>query len=108
MLDTCAYIDLGVIGSSALPGLPELTAITLAELQQGVAMAKDPVIRAARMEKPGAAVSDFEALPFDSEAAACYGTLVALVLNAGRDPQRRRFQRPGQRSHCGSSLIPQM
>ena len=91
VLDTCAYIDLGAIDSSALPRLPELTAITLAELQQGVAMAKDPVTRAARMEKLGAAVSDFDALPFDGDAAARYGTLIALVLGSGRDPRPRRM-----------------
>ncbi|HEV2639372.1 MAG TPA: type II toxin-antitoxin system VapC family toxin [Actinocrinis sp.] len=91
MLDTCTYVDLGIVDSSALPRLPELTAITLAELQQGVAMAKDPVTRAARMEKLGAAGSDFDALPFDSDAAARYGTLVALVLNSGRDPRPRRM-----------------
>lgn len=54
-------------------------------------MAKDPYTRAARMEKLGAAVSDFDALPFDSDAAARYGTLVALVLSAGRGPRSRRM-----------------
>jgi toxin FitB len=91
VLDTCTYIDLGVIEPSALPRIPELTAITLAELQQGVVMAKDPAVRAARMETLGAAVSDFDALPFDGDAAARYGTLVALVLNSGRDPRPRRM-----------------
>jgi len=91
VLDTCTYIDLGAIEPSALPQIPELTAITLAELQQGVVMAKEPAARAARMEKLGAAVSDFDALPFDGDAAARYGTLVALVLNSGRDPRPRRM-----------------
>jgi predicted nucleic acid-binding protein len=39
----------------------------------------------------GAAVSDFEPLPFDGDAAARYGTLVALVISAGRDPRPRRM-----------------
>jgi toxin FitB len=51
VLDTCAYIDLDVIDSAALPAIPEITAVTLAELHQGVAMAKDAATRAARMEK---------------------------------------------------------
>ncbi|MER6423428.1 PIN domain-containing protein [Streptomyces sp. NPDC001137] len=68
--------------------MPELTAVTFAELQQGVAMAKDPAVRAARMEKLGAAVADFEPLPFDGDAAARYGTLVALTIAANRDPRR--------------------
>lgn len=54
-------------------------------------MAEDPVSRAARMEKLGAAVTDFDALPFDADAAARYGTLVTLVLAVGRDPRPRRM-----------------
>ncbi|MFD5204620.1 type II toxin-antitoxin system VapC family toxin [Streptomyces sp. NPDC058375] len=91
VLDTCTYIDLGVLEPERLPELPALTALSLAELQQGVAVAKDPLVRAARMEKLGAAVADFEPLPFDAEAAARYGTLVALVLAARRDPRPRRI-----------------
>jgi predicted nucleic acid-binding protein len=91
VLDTCAYIDLDVIDPAALPVTPEITAITLAELQQGVAMARDHTTRAARTEKLGAAVADFDALPFDSDAAARYGTLVALTLDADRDPRPRRL-----------------
>jgi toxin FitB len=91
VLDTCAYIDLGVIDPDVLPEYPELTAVTLAELHQGVAMAKDAATRAARTEVLGAAVSDFEPLPFDGDAAARYGTLVALTISAGRDPRPRRM-----------------
>ncbi|WP_431947001.1 type II toxin-antitoxin system VapC family toxin [Actinacidiphila sp. bgisy167] len=91
VLDTCAYIDLGVLDPLDLPVHPELTSITMAELQQGVALAKDPVARAQRMEMLGAAVADFEPLPFDADAAARYGTLVALVLKAERDPRPRRI-----------------
>lgn len=90
-LDTCAYIDLGVIDPASLPAIPEITAVTIAELHQGVAMAKDAATRATRTEKLGAAVADFDALPFDSEAAARYGTLVALAIAAGRDPRPRRM-----------------
>lgn len=91
VLDTCAYIDLGVLSPEVLPVAPELTAVTLAELQQGVAMAKDFAVRAARMEKLGAAVADFDPLPFDGDAAARYGTLVALTIAANRDPRPRRM-----------------
>ncbi|AGM07690.1 PilT protein domain protein [Amycolatopsis keratiniphila] len=91
MLDTCTYIDLGLLEPSALPRMPELTAITMAELHQGVAMAKEPAVRAARTEKLGAAIVDFAPLPFDGDAAARYGTLVALVLAANRDPKPRRM-----------------
>ncbi|WP_199730515.1 type II toxin-antitoxin system VapC family toxin [Amycolatopsis panacis] len=91
MLDTCTYIDLGLLDPAALPEIPELTAVTMAELHQGVAMAKDHAVRAARTEKLGAAIVDFVPLPFDGEAAARYGTLVALVLAAKRDPRPRRM-----------------
>ncbi|MER7854605.1 type II toxin-antitoxin system VapC family toxin [Streptomyces bacillaris] len=91
VLDTCTYIDLDLLEPERLPALPALTAISLAELQQGVAMAGDPLVRAARMEKLGAAVADFEPLPFDADAAARYGTLVALVLAARRAPRLRRL-----------------
>ncbi|MEU3621168.1 twitching motility protein PilT [Amycolatopsis coloradensis] len=91
VLDTCTYIDLGLLDPAALPKIPELTAVTMAELHQGVAMAKDIAVRAARTEKLGAAIVDFAPLPFDGDAAARYGTLVALVLAANRDPRPRRM-----------------
>ncbi|WP_394297292.1 type II toxin-antitoxin system VapC family toxin [Streptomyces albus] len=85
------YIDLGLLDPAALPAAPELTAITMAELQQGVAVAQNPVARAARMEKLGAAAADFDPLPFDADAAARYGTLVSLTLAANRNPRPRRL-----------------
>jgi predicted nucleic acid-binding protein len=91
VLDTCAYIDLDVIDAAALPAIPEITAVTLAELHRGVAMARDTTTRAARTEKLGAAVADFDSLLFDGEAAARYGTLVALAIAAGRDARPRRM-----------------
>lgn len=91
MLDTCTYIDLGLLDPAALPEVPELTTVTMAELHQGVAMAKDAASRAARTEKLGAAIVDFEPLPFDGQAAARYGTLVALTMAANRDPKPRRM-----------------
>jgi len=91
VLDTCTYIDLDLIDPARLPNIPEITAITLAELHQGIAMAKSAGTRAARMEKLGAAVADFDPLPFDGDAAARYGTLVALTIAADRDPRPRRL-----------------
>ncbi|MEV6287547.1 type II toxin-antitoxin system VapC family toxin [Kribbella sp. NPDC051770] len=91
VLDTCTFIDLGVLDPDDLPDYPELTTITLAELYQGVTMAKDPVTMAARAEVLHAGVSEFEPLPFDADAAGRYGSLVALVLDAGRNPRPRRL-----------------
>ncbi|MEU6232073.1 type II toxin-antitoxin system VapC family toxin [Kitasatospora sp. NPDC047058] len=91
VLDTCVYIDLALLSPADLPAVPELTAITFAELQQGVSMARDPASRAARLEVLGAAMADFDPLPFDAAAAARYGTLVTLTIAAGRQPRPRRI-----------------
>lgn len=91
VLDTCTYLDLDVLDPSVLPEVPELTAVTVAELHQGVAMAKDAGVRAARTEQLGAAILDFPPLPFDGAAAARYGSLVGLTLAAGRSPKPRRI-----------------
>lgn len=63
----------------------------MAELHQGVAMAVDAEVRAARTEQLGAAIIDFIPLPFDGDAAARYGSLVALTLAARRSPRPRRI-----------------
>ncbi|RDI66136.1 type II toxin-antitoxin system VapC family toxin [Nocardia pseudobrasiliensis] len=91
VLDTCAYLDLDILDPESLPKLPEITTITLAELHQGIAAAKDPATRAARSEQLGTAIVEFDALPFDDEAATRYGTLVALTIAANRNPRPRRF-----------------
>lgn len=91
VLDTSTFIDLDRIDPAVLPAIPELSAITFAELHQGVALARDAPARAARLEKLSAAVADFEPLPFDGDAAARYGSLVALTLAAGRNPRPRRL-----------------
>ena len=91
VLDTCAYIDLDLLDPVTLPNFPLLTAVTLAELQQGVAMAKGPVARAERFERLTTADAEFDPLPFDRDAAARFGTLVALTTEAGRDPRPRRM-----------------
>ncbi|KIA61864.1 type II toxin-antitoxin system VapC family toxin [Nocardia vulneris] len=91
ILDTCTYIDLYELEPVSLPKVPELTAITLAELHQGVAMAKDPIARAERSERLGVAIVEFDPLPFDDNAATRYGTLVALALASKRDPRPRKM-----------------
>ncbi|GLY65523.1 type II toxin-antitoxin system VapC family toxin [Amycolatopsis taiwanensis] len=91
VLDTCVYLDLATIDPAILPNVPKITAVTLAELNQGVAMARDPAVRAARIEQLGAALAGFDALPFDDMAAARYGTLVSMTIAARRDPRPRRM-----------------
>lgn len=91
VLDTCTYIDLDQLSPASLPVVPEITAITMAELHHGVAMAKNAIVRAARTEILGAAIVEFDPLPFDGDAATRYGTLVALTIAANRDPKPRRM-----------------
>jgi len=89
VLDTCVYIDLDLLDRSVLPLRSTLTAVTLAELHKGVIMARDAATKVARTERLGAAIAAFEPLPFDGEAAARYGSFVALTLAADRDPRPR-------------------
>ena len=91
VLDTCTYIELGTLDPKTLPDFPEITAVTMAELHQGVVMTADPATKALRNEQLGAAIVEFTPLPFDGEAAARYGTLVALTVAAGRSPRPRRM-----------------
>ncbi|WP_432938730.1 type II toxin-antitoxin system VapC family toxin [Kribbella sp. CA-253562] len=91
VLDTCTYIDLLDLESAELPERLELTAVSLAELHQGVGMAKDPFTRAARAEVLSSAVRMFDPLPFDGNAVTRYGSLIALTVAAGRDPRPRRM-----------------
>jgi predicted nucleic acid-binding protein len=90
VLDTCTYIDLHALDPACLPAAPELTAITMAELHRGVAMARTALARAARTEVLGAAIVDFDPLPFDAAAATRYGSLVAMTIATKRDPKPRR------------------
>ena len=91
VLDTSTYIDLRYLSTEVLPIASELTAITVAELHQGVAMAKNPSTRNARAERLSAAIADFAPLPFDADAASRYGSLVALTVARGRNPRPRRL-----------------
>jgi predicted nucleic acid-binding protein len=91
VLDTCTYIDLLDLDTKDLPERWELTVVSLAELHQGIGMAKDPFTRAARAEVLSSAVKKFDPLPFDGNAVPRYGSLVALTVAAGRDPRPRRM-----------------
>ncbi|MEV7185816.1 type II toxin-antitoxin system VapC family toxin [Kitasatospora sp. NPDC093102] len=91
LLDTCVVIDLPQIDPELLPVEVAVPSVVLAELSQGVAMAKDPVQMLARAQRLADAEAEFAALPFDREAARRFGTLVALTIQAKRDPRPRRM-----------------
>lgn len=91
LLDTCVVIDLPDIAPHLLPLEMAISSVVLAELAQGVAMAKDPVDTLERAQRLADAEADFDAIPFTREAARRYGTLVALAIKANRNPRPRRM-----------------
>lgn len=91
ILDTSTYIDLGVLDPKVLPEVPELTAVTLAELHHGLAAARNSVARTARTKQLAAAMVDFDPLPFDRRASTRYGSLIGLTFAANRDPRSRKL-----------------
>ncbi|MER5265844.1 type II toxin-antitoxin system VapC family toxin [Actinosynnema sp. NPDC002837] len=91
VLDTNVYIDLAKVDRMELPERFELTTITLAELQQGVALAKEATARDDRGKRLRAAIAGYYPLPFDRRASARFGSLVGLTIAAGRAPRSRKF-----------------
>ncbi len=87
-----AILDTSVIiaGDLApLPGVLAISAITLAELQFGVLVAKTAPVRAERLRRLSILQQHFDALPVDEAVAISYGRLAAAVVDAGRQPRRR-------------------
>lgn len=80
-----------VIGPPIGPLDAELavSAITLAELQFGVLVARDPKTRAERLRRLSFLQHQFDALPVDEAVAASYGQLAAAVAGARRQPRAR-------------------
>lgn len=91
VLDTNVFIDLAELDEFALPEVSALTTITLAELQHGVAAAKDPTTHDMRNKRLGAAIVGYAPLPFDRQASTRYGSLIRLTIAANRDPRSRKL-----------------
>lgn len=92
VLDTSVVIDLAGIPDDELPLEAAISAVTLAELSQGPHLARDGRERALRVERLQLAEANFGTpLPFDANSARRYGSLVALVVAAGRKPKPRRM-----------------
>lgn len=92
VLDTSVVIDLGVIPDERLPVHAAISSITLAELSQGPHLARSVDIPAERVERLQLVEATFRSpLPFNANCARKYGTLVAKVLAAGRQPKPRRI-----------------
>ena len=86
ILDTSVIIAADI---APLPGVLAISAISLAELQFGVLVAKTPAVRAERLRRLSLLQKHFDALPVDDAVAISYGRLAAAVVEAGRQPPRR-------------------
>lgn len=92
LLDTSTVIILsGITDAAVLPIEPLISAVTLAELSVGPLVAKKESERAARQAHLQQAEADFDALPFDAEAARTFGQVAASLRRAGRKTKARAF-----------------
>lgn len=90
LLDTSTVILLPRLRDPALlPDRPLISAITLAELSVGALVATDDTERALRLAHVQQAEADFDALPFDSEAARAFGRVAASLRRSGRKTTAR-------------------
>ena len=86
VLDTSVVIADQV---APIPGVLAISAITLAELNFGVLVAKTTDVRAERLRRLSLLQQRFDALPVDEAVSVSYGRLAAAVVDVGRQPRRR-------------------
>ena len=86
ILDTSVVIAEEV---APIPGVLAISAITLAELNFGVLVAKTTGVRSERLRRLGLLQQRFDALPVDDAVAVSYGRLAAAVVDTGRQPRGR-------------------
>jgi tRNA(fMet)-specific endonuclease VapC len=92
LLDTSTVILLRRLRDpEALPERPLISAVTLAELSVGPLVAADDAERAARLAHVQQAEADFDALPFDSDAARAFGRVAASLRRSGRKTAARAY-----------------
>ena len=72
-----------------IPGVLAISAITLAELNFGVLVARTTDVRAERLRRLSLLQQRFDALPVDEAVSVSYGRLAAAVVDVGRQPRRR-------------------
>jgi predicted nucleic acid-binding protein len=89
IVDTNVIAALRLYDPADLPGTFLITAITLGELSYGPQATEDPLKRAARVAVLQHVEATFEALPYDHDAARCYGLICAAVRASGRQPRTR-------------------
>lgn len=89
VLDTSVLIDHDWIDADQLPDESAITAITLAELAAGPHATENKDERARRQDRLQWAVSTWDPLPFDAEAARMYGRVFAAARTAGQSSRAR-------------------
>ena len=96
MTESVAPVERAILDTSVviadqvapIPGVLAISAITLAELNFGVLVAKTTEVRAERLRRLSLLQQRFDALPVDEEVSVSYGRLAAAVVDAGRQPRR--------------------
>jgi predicted nucleic acid-binding protein len=89
VLDTSIFVALeqGRPLSRALPDEVSVSVITLAELELGVLVAREPDARAQRLATLTRVREETAGLPADQRVASAYARLAAAELAAGRKPR---------------------
>ena len=92
LLATSTLINLPrLTDPTALPDIPLISTITLAELSVGPLVATSERERANRQAVLQQAEADFDPLPFDAAAARAFGRVAAALRRTGRKPQARAY-----------------
>lgn len=92
LLDTSTVILLSrLTDPDVLPVEPMITAVTLAELSAGPLLASSDDERAARQAHVQQAEADFDAVPFDAQAARAFGRVTLSLRRSGRKANARAF-----------------
>jgi predicted nucleic acid-binding protein len=89
LLDTSVVIDYDLIDAARLPDESAISAITLAELAAGPHATQNSDERARRQDRLQWAISTWDPLPFDAEAARAYGRMFAAARAAGQSSRAR-------------------
>jgi predicted nucleic acid-binding protein len=90
-LDTSVVIDFPAAQVAEVADEVAVSAVTIAELQYGVAVASDPLLQRSRRRRVQVILDRFEVLSFDVTTAEYYGALAGLVRQHGRNPRPRRM-----------------
>ena len=90
LLDTSVVIHLGRLAEPPPEQAePAVSALTVAELEAGIATAADDRERALRMQRLDEVLAELAVVPFDRPAARAYGDVVAALRRAGRSERAR-------------------